>query len=136
MPAAATRPLRIVIADDHDIFAEGLATVLEAYPELEVVGRAADGAEAVTLTAALTPDVVLMDVEMPCLDGIRATKEITSEGGDTRIVMLSASTEPETVSAARRAGAVDYLFKGCALGDMIAAIHEACSLSGLAVHAA
>jgi DNA-binding NarL/FixJ family response regulator len=135
MSAAAMRPLRIVIADDHEIFAEGLAEVLASYPDLEVVGVAADGAEAVSLTSALTPDVVLMDVNMPCLDGISATREITAEGGDTRVVMLSSSSEAEVVAAARGAGATEYLFKGSPLDDMLAVIHEASPL-GLAVHAA
>jgi DNA-binding NarL/FixJ family response regulator len=136
MTAAATRPLRIVIADDHEIFAEGLAELLKSYPELDVVGRASDGLEAVSLASALNPDVVLMDVEMPCLDGIGATQHIVADGGDTRVVMLSSSTEPETVAAARLAGAVDYLFKGCSLDDMLAAIEEVRPFPDLTVHAA
>ena len=136
MPAAAaTHPVRILIADDHELFAEGLAELLATHPELEVVGRAADGAEAVALAAALNPDLVLMDVEMPRLDGISATREIIAAGG-ARVLMVSASTEPEVVARAERAGAVGYLFKGCALGDMIAAIREAVSPSGLVAHAA
>ncbi len=128
--AAATCPLRIVIADDHELFAEGLAEMLASYPELAVVGRAADGAEAVALTSSLSPDLVLMDVEMPCLDGISATREITASS-ETKVLMVSASTEDEVVAEAREAGAAGYVFKGCALGDMIAAIREAASPSGL-----
>jgi DNA-binding NarL/FixJ family response regulator len=131
MPAR-TPPLRIVIADDHELFAEGLAELLAGYPDLEVVGRAANGVEAVALATSLQPDLVLMDVEMPCLDGISATREIVGAGHAPRVLMVSSSTEAEDVSAANAAGAAGYLFKGCALGDMIAAIHEAVSVSGLA----
>jgi DNA-binding NarL/FixJ family response regulator len=134
--AAGTRPLRILIADDHELFAEGLADILGVYPELEIVGRAADGAEAVALTASLRPDVVLMDVNMPRLDGISATREIVAADDQTRVLMVSASTGAEVVSRARSAGAAGYLFKGCPLGDMIAAIHEAIPPASLAMRAA
>jgi DNA-binding NarL/FixJ family response regulator len=133
--AAATQPVRVLIADDHELFAEGLAELLATDPDVEVVGRAADGVEAVALTAAHRPDLVLMDVEMPRLDGISATREITA-AGRVRVLIVSASTEPEVVAHAERAGAAGYLFKGCALSDMIAAIHEAVSPSGLVAHAA
>jgi DNA-binding NarL/FixJ family response regulator len=137
MPAAAApHRVRIVIADDHELFAEGLAEMLGTYADLEVVGRASDGAEAVALAAALRPDLVLMDVEMPCLDGIGATREIHA-AGHARVLMVSASTEPEVVERARAAGAAGYVFMGCALSEMIAAIREAsASPSSLVTRAA
>jgi DNA-binding NarL/FixJ family response regulator len=134
--AAAPHPIRILIADDHELFAEGLADIVGTYPDLEVVGRARDGSEAVALTEALHPDLVLMDVEMPRLDGIAATREIAT-AGRARVLMVSAATEPEVVERARAAGATGYVFKGCALAEMIAAIREAvASPSSLVTHAA
>lgn len=126
MPAAPLdpQPLEVLIADDHDLFASGLAETLAAYPELTVVGRAADGAEAVVLATHLQPDVVVMDVSMPHLDGIVATREITETLEHTRVVVLSAVTDAQTASRARSAGAAAYLFKGCPLDDLVAAIKE------------
>jgi DNA-binding NarL/FixJ family response regulator len=134
--AATTRPLRILIADDHELFAEGLAAILDAHAGLEVVGRAADGAEALALASTLRPDVILMDVNMPSLDGISATREIVASGAETRVLMVSASTGADVVSRARAAGAAAYLFKGCPLRDMLAAIRETVPASSLAVQAA
>jgi len=105
-------PLAILIADDHDLFAMGLAETLAAYPDLTVVGRAADGAEAVELASELRPDVVVMDVNMPRVDGIAATREVTETLEHTRVVVLSALTDAETAHAARSAGAVAVLPKG------------------------
>jgi DNA-binding NarL/FixJ family response regulator len=134
--AAETRPVRILIADDHDIFAEGLAVGLAGYPELAVVARAADGAEAVALAALLRPDVILMDVSMPTMDGITATREITERHKQTTVVVVSALTDPQTAGRARSAGAAAYLFKGCPIDDLIAAIHEAAPSSSLEARAA
>jgi DNA-binding NarL/FixJ family response regulator len=134
--AAETRPVRILIADDHDIFAEGLAVTLAAYPDLAVVARASDGAEAVALTSLLEPDVILMDVSMPSMDGITATREITERHEQTTVVVVSALTDAQTAGRARSAGAAAYLVKGCPLDDLIAAIHEAVPSSGLGACAA
>src|SRR6478672_5193889 len=84
-------PLAVLIADDHDLFALGLAETLAAYPDLTVVGRAADGAEAVALASELHPDVVLMDVNMPRVDGIAATREVTETLEHTRPARLAPS---------------------------------------------
>lgn len=126
MTAAAGRPsrLKVLIADDHDLFARALRASLEATPDLEVVGRAANGAEAVALATALHPDVVLMDVSMPCRDGIVATREITKALAKTRVVVVSAARDAETAGRARSAGAAAYVFKGCPLDDLIAAVRE------------
>ena len=110
-------PLAVLIADDHDLFALGLAETLAAYPDLTVVGRAADGAEAVALASELHPDVVLMDVNMPRVDGIAATREVTETLEHTRVVVLSALTDAETANSARSAGAIAVLSKGSPVVD-------------------
>jgi len=126
MPAANPdpQPLTILIADDHDLFATGLAETLAPYPDLTVVGRAADGAEAVALASVLHPDVVVMDVSMPRLDGIVATREITETFEHMRVIVLSALTDAETASRARSAGAAAYLLKGCPIDHLVTAIRE------------
>jgi DNA-binding NarL/FixJ family response regulator len=126
MTAAFPEPrlIRILIADDHELFAAGLAQTLSVFPDLAVVGRAADGAEAVLLATRLNPDVVLMDVSMPRLDGIVATRQITASLPETRVVVVSALTDAETAARARSAGAAAYLFKGCPVDDLVAAVHE------------
>jgi DNA-binding NarL/FixJ family response regulator len=126
MPAATLepQPLTVLIADDHDLFAAGLAETLAPYPDLNVIGRAADGAEAVALVAVLRPQVVVMDVSMPRLDGIVATREITDTFDETRVVVLSALTDATTASRARSAGAAAYLFKGCPIDHPVQAIRE------------
>lgn len=96
--------LSVLIADDHDLFAASLAELL-AGEGLEVVGRAADGAEAVALARRLRPDVVVMDVSMPCCDGIEATREITGALETTRVVMLTGINDLEVSLRARAAGA-------------------------------
>src|ERR671934_983152 len=126
MPALAHEPesLGVLIADDHDLFVLGLTETLASYPDLEVIGRAADGAEAVALASSLRPDVVLMDVSMPRVDGILATREITDKLERTRVVVLSALKDLETVCRARAAGAAAYLSKGCPVEDVISVVRE------------
>lgn len=139
MNAATLAPpqaLKILVADDHDLFASGLSETLSTFPGLDVVGRASDGAEAVALATALRPDVVLMDVNMPCRDGIIATREITETLDPTRVVIVSALRDAATAARARSAGAAAYLFKGCPLDDLIAAIHEVAHSPRLDVQAA
>jgi DNA-binding NarL/FixJ family response regulator len=105
--------LSVLIADDHDLFAASLAELLASEAGLAVVGRAADGAEAVALASRLRPDVVVMDVSMPCCDGIDATREITGSLEETRVVMLTGINDVDTSLRARAAGAAAYLIKGC-----------------------
>jgi DNA-binding NarL/FixJ family response regulator len=114
--------LSVLIADDHDLFAESLAELLRYERDLDVVGRAADGDEAVALASRLRPNVVLMDVNMPGCDGIAATREITRSVEETRVVMLTAIDDIDTPLRARAAGAVAYLIKGCPLGELVSAI--------------
>jgi len=121
------QPLTVLIADDHDLFASSLAELFGWYPDINVVGRAADGAEAVVLASRLQPDVVVMDVNMPCFDGIVATNQITETLEHTRVVVLSGLTDTETATRARSAGAAAYLFKGCPIDDLISTVRAAAS---------
>ena len=97
--------IRLLLADDHTMLRQGLRRALEEDERFEVVAEAASGDEAVRLTMALRPDVVLMDVTMPFMDGVAATREITSRLPNTRIVMLTMHHDPEVAQRAIRAGA-------------------------------
>src|SRR5437773_322736 len=103
--------IRIVIADDHSVVRRGLRMFLKQDPELEVVGEATNGAEAVHLARLLLPDIVLMDLLMPVMDGITATATIRSELPDTEVLALTSVLEDASVVGAVRAGAIGYLLK-------------------------
>jgi DNA-binding NarL/FixJ family response regulator len=105
------QPVRVLLVDDQALFREALATLLEVRPEIEVVGEAADGAEALDRVAGLRPDVVLMDLHMPVLDGIAATRRLRVERPEVRVLALTTFDDDEDVFAALRAGAVGYLLK-------------------------
>ena len=114
--------IRVLIVDDHKVVAEGLSHLLEASPDIEVVGTARSGREAVRLAVDLEPDVVIMDSTMEDLNGIEAARLIRERGLRSRIVMLSVHSEPLHVVRALRAGASGYVPKSCAGSDVIAAI--------------
>jgi DNA-binding NarL/FixJ family response regulator len=103
--------IRVLIADDHPVYREGLARLLDDLADFEVVGAAANGAEAVALAETLAPDVVIMDLRMPGLDGIEATRRITATSPHIGIVVLSMFDDEELIFAAVRAGARGYLLK-------------------------
>ena len=105
------RPVRVLLVDDQALFREALATLLEVRAEIDVVGEAADGAAALDRAAVLRPDVVLMDLHMPVLDGIAATRRLRVEQPDVRVLALTTFDDDEDVFAALRAGAVGYLLK-------------------------
>ncbi len=115
-------PLRIVVADDHPVYRDGLALLLGSVAGLEVVGTAADGAEAVAVVREQLPDVVVMDVQMPVLDGIEATRRIAAEVPSVGVVVLTMSEDDGTVFAAVRAGARGYLLKGADQEEVVRAI--------------
>jgi DNA-binding NarL/FixJ family response regulator len=115
-------PLRIVVVDDHPVYRDGLAMLLGSVPGLRVAGTAADGAAAVALVREEQPDVVVMDVQMPVLDGIEATRRITSESPSVGVVVLTMSEDDGTVFAAVRAGARGYLLKGADQEEVVRAI--------------
>lgn len=117
--------IRILIADDHPTMRAGLAQLLGTAGDLEVVGAATDGAEAALLVADLSPDVVLMDVSMPGTDGIDATRRISAEHPEVRIVMLTSFAEHDRVLAALDAGAVGYLLKDAEPDELLRAVRAA-----------
>ena len=116
---------RVLIADDHGVVRQGLRMFLGADPELEIVGEARDGAEALRLTRQLRPDVVLMDLLMPVMDGIKATAAIRREAPDTEVVALTSVLEDEAVIDAMRAGAIGYLLKDTDAHELRRAIKAA-----------
>ena len=113
LDAATDKPLRVLIVDDDDLFAGSLAAILSADPRLEVVVRAADGAQGLTLAIDEQPDVVVLDVNMPILDGFAVGRLIRMQMPDVRIVIVSGAPECEHIAKARRAGADLYLRKDC-----------------------
>src|SRR4051794_36830462 len=122
---ASTTPIRILIADDHEVVRQGLRVSLGVDPELEVIGEAEDGAEAVRLAHRLRPDVVLMDLLMPEMDGIAATEIIRRELPDTEVVALTSVLEDASVVGAVRAGAIGYLLKDTRSAELRRAIKSA-----------
>ena len=106
-----SRRIRVLLVDDHSIVREGLQSMLKESGEFEVVGQARDGVEAVSAASELSPDVIVMDVMMPGKDGVEACREIMETLPETRVVMLTASTEEEAVIEAVAAGATGYLQK-------------------------
>jgi DNA-binding NarL/FixJ family response regulator len=123
VPAA----IRVVVVDDHQIVREGLSSLLGALDGIDVVGTAADGRDAVHVVAETTPDVVVMDIQMPRLDGIEATRLITGRHPATRVVMLTMNEDDDTVLSAMRAGASGYLLKGSGADEVQNAIRAAAS---------
>ena len=117
-------PIRIVIADDHPLFRAGLRALLESVADTEVVGEAATGEEAVEIALALTPDVVVMDINMPGLNGIDATRGILDESEDINILVMTMHDDDEAVFAAIRAGARGYQLKGAAQDETLRAIRS------------
>jgi DNA-binding NarL/FixJ family response regulator len=117
--------IRILIVDDHGVVRQGLRMYLALDPELEVVGEAANGAEALRLTHALKPDVVLMDLLMPVMDGIAATEAIRRERPEVEVIALTSVLEDSAVYGAMRAGAIGYLLKDTKADELCRAIKAA-----------
>ncbi|HET6824942.1 MAG TPA: response regulator transcription factor [Amnibacterium sp.] len=114
--------IRVLVADDQAMVRAGFAALLAAQPDLEVVGQAENGAEAVALAAATAPDVVLMDVRMPVLDGIAATRQVIAGTPGTRVVVLTTFDVDDYVLDAIRAGASGFLLKDAPPDDLVAAV--------------
>lgn len=111
MESASTRRLRILIVDDYAVVRQGIALLLLDADSIEIVGEAANGREGITQAMALEPDVILMDLRMPEMDGVEATRRILALRPETRILVLTGGDDRERVQAALDAGAADYLVK-------------------------
>ena len=122
MPGRKSSPLRVLIADDHRLFAEALEAILAADERIEVVGQASDGAQAVELARTLGPDIVLMDVSMPVLDGFEATRKIRAASETVRVLMLTGSNSRDDVDRSREAGASGYVTKDRIAAELVKAI--------------
>ena len=114
--------IRVALADDQRLLREGLRTILEAAPDIIVVGEAEDGMAATTLATTLQPDVMLMDIRMPLRDGIAATEAIHKTHPTIRILLLTTYDTPETVVDGLRAGAAGYLLKDCSAEELCSAV--------------
>jgi len=115
--------LRIVVADDHPVVRDGLSALLASVPGVEVVGTAGTGREAVRAAVTLRPDVVVLDVQMPDLDGVGAAREIGRVAPDVAVLMLTMFDDDDSVLAAMRAGARGYVLKGASQQEIVRAIH-------------
>jgi DNA-binding NarL/FixJ family response regulator len=120
-----TDPIGVVVVDDHQMVRAGIATLLGATDDIVVVGQAGDGSEAVVVVAANLPSVVLMDLSMPVVDGVEATRRILAEQPEVKVVVLTSFSDRERVSEALAAGAVGYLLKDCDPADLLAAVRSA-----------
>jgi len=120
-----TRPIRVLIVDDHSLLRGGIISSLEVQENFEVVGEAGNGLEAIRRCKEVQPDVILMDVLMPEMDGITAIRNIMEICPGTRIIALTSSTEEEHVQAALEAGAISYLLKNVSVRELAGAIRDA-----------
>lgn len=121
-PPTTTRTARVLIADDQTLFRSGLARLLDSDDRVNVVGEAVDGADAVKLAASLKPDVVLMDIKMPNLDGIEATRRIIAENPKTKVLMLTTFEADNHVIQSLKAGASGYVLKDSQAGAIVSSI--------------
>jgi NarL family two-component system response regulator LiaR len=122
---AETRPIRVLIADDHSMVRAGLATFIKVKPDLDLVGEARNGDEALRLCEQIQPDVILMDLVMPRLDGVAATRVIRERWPQVQIIALTSFKDKEMVHDALRAGAISYLLKDVSVDELAEAIRAA-----------
>jgi NarL family two-component system response regulator LiaR len=120
----ATKKIRILIADDHAIVREGLSTILSYQSDMEMVGQATDGVEAVALTLALQPDVILMDLLMPNKDGLEAIREIKRNNPNAQILVITSFSNDSRVFPAIKAGALGYLLKDATHDQLLKAVRD------------
>ena len=117
--------IRVMIVDDHTVVRSGLAVFFSAFPDLELVGEAENGAEALVRCGLLQPDVILMDLIMPGMDGVNATRQIKENFPDVKVIALTSFQEDDLVQGALQAGAIGYLMKNVTARDLVAAIRSA-----------
>jgi len=117
------KKFKIIIADDHSILQHGLSNSLELEKDIDVVGKATSGFEAIEMTHQLIPDMVIMDVSMPGLNGMEATKQILEEHPEVKVMALSMHTEKIYVSGMMKAGASGYILKSCSFKELLSGIH-------------
>lgn len=117
--------IRVLLVDDQALFREGLGTLLSIHPEIDIVGEAGNGEEALRAVDSLNPDVVLMDLRMPVLDGVAATRLLKERGNPARVIVLTTFDDDETIFDGLRAGAVGYLLKDVSSEKLVEAIHAA-----------
>ena len=120
--------IRILIADDHGLIRAGLRALLEDVPEMQVVGEAADGHAVLRLTAELQPDIVLMDISMPGMNGIEALRHLIKDRPEVKVIMLSMYSSGPLVQSVLAAGAAGYVLKGSDFAELAATIRRACGL--------
>ncbi len=113
---------KILLADDHELFVEGLAELMKKKPDIELIGRAKDGAEAVKQALSLKPDIILLDITMPELSGIKALKQILPKAPEIKAIMLSMYNSRELIVESLRAGAVGYILKECTSEELYESI--------------
>lgn len=118
-----TEPIEVIIADDHPVFRDGLRALLTTDSDIRLIGEASNGPEAISMTTALQPDVVIMDLHMPEVDGVVATREIVQISPHVAVLVLTMFDDDDSVFAAMRAGARGYLLKGTNQADVIRAVH-------------
>jgi len=118
-------PIRILLADDHTLFRRGIRTMLEQVPDVEVVGEAASGEATIALAHELVPDVILMDIKMPAVSGIEATRRILQENPHIGIILVTMYDDPESAFAGMRAGARGYVLKEAEPDELLRAVEAA-----------
>ena len=125
MSQAGTKTINVLLADDHDILRDGLATVMNEFPDIHVVGMAGSGWDAIDQCASLQPDVVLMDVLMPDMDGLSATRIIRERHPSIRVVVLSSFEEEHLIQSAHEVGVSGYLLKNVSIDELANAVRDA-----------
>lgn len=125
--AVASDTIRIAVADDHPVVRDGLVAMLETQPDFEIVGSAETGSDAVTLVATTRPDVLLLDLEMPVLDGVGVLRRLRADNAPVRVIVFTVFDTDERIIAAVEAGAAGYLLKGAPRADVFAAVRVVAS---------